>query len=797
MDNRRTIAYLDNLPIDVTINDIYQYFGKYGKILRLKFLNAFGAVFEGIIEYPTGIALLMFETEKELMNCIVDETPIIISGHIVEKYDSPQIIRYRMRNSAFLFFKSLYDTYEKIIQKLSLFNIVSCQILHSVQCNKPGFAIIEFISQQERTLAIENNSNEIFNIQEPLYIFDLFEFEDEDDLPHQIIYPDTKNFLDIRSFQRWYDFEIKYLENIYKVNSFLASTYSKKIHDILLNNSNLYNYNCKIKQRGPFELIIKSLMSHDIYINTDNSIFLLLCGIELEMDKLIESCYQIINDMSNSEKIFYFVNELCKNNLNYDNHVKYITQNFELFKDDTNFKSLLNDSSDVIIAVFNSLPISIKESSQFADYLLSFVSYSTEARAKLISCIPFHKMDAKKIRNILSEPGINMNFLRDSIIKLLKNGIDPEEEKPIEIIEKPFIRSKYDGIFNFIKESFGLPASEIIEVNSTNDLPNIIDPNWTKYWISPIIQQMWLEIDVDPNNIKKLFFIPGSNNNKNSKDSKDSQDNKPIFRKIKVIAYTLKTIPVQDGGHLKSWVLEGKNDNKDWIILDEQKKSTSLKGPNKFSTFIIKKPSEPVRYIRLRQTDKNYSDNDSMSLQALELFGEVYEGNNQDKKDVFKYERGKEWYGFFDNLSKNLGNPIYNKKISIKSAASPNNLINYGWNGYWKSPDIPNSFVSFRFPGMKIELEAYTLKSPPIGKTFPITWVVEGSNDGAKWFLIDEQKNITSLCSNNAQIDFKCQKSNLFEYIRIKQTGKNKAGTDGFYLSFVEFYGKIHKFHNF
>ena len=86
-----------------------------------------------------------------------------------------------------------------------------------------------------------------------------------------------------------------------------------------------------------------------------------------------------------------------------------------------------------------------------------------------------------------------------------------------------------------------------------------------------------------------------------------------------------------NGPHLKSWVIEGSNDdqsNKKWEEIDARNNNNDLNGLYKFYYFKISKKSQSFRYIRLRMTDKNYRNDFYLGLTKIELFGDLYESND-------------------------------------------------------------------------------------------------------------------------------------------------------------------------
>lgn len=76
--------------------------------------------------------------------------------------------------------------------------------------------------------------------------------------------------------------------------------------------------------------------------------------------------------------------------------------------------------------------------------------------------------------------------------------------------------------------------------------------------------------------------------------------------------------------HLKSWVIEGSNDNKNWEIIDSQNDCDYLNGSCLTHLFNISdNNSKEFRIIRLRQTGKNWFNNYYLTLNSFELYGKL------------------------------------------------------------------------------------------------------------------------------------------------------------------------------
>ena len=772
---RSPIVYLDNLPTEANLNDIFTIFGKYGPIERVKFPKQY-ADDEDEEGYSTGIALVKFKRQETAIKCVNDKNPIIIDGHVIHVYNSPDAIKNRVLTSVFVFFSSVGETREHIAQRLSMFSPISCQIYHPAQYNRYGMAVVQFRSNKDKDMAIERekqNEKEGFMVKRPLYDFETLEFEDNDLLPKLVVTPPSHAYESTSEFDRWYDFEIKHQDSTYRVNSFVASSLSKKIRDQLMGppSPTKFSLQSSVTVNGPYNLIISSLMGHEIHINAENVIFLLLCAKDLEMDQLADACWQLVNDMSDSELVFHFACDLCMYKLDYSKQVQYIVDNFDKLQNDPSFKLL---PLDVVISVLEKIPEKTRDSLPFADWLLSYIGQNSEARVRLISFIPFGKIDSASVRNILSRVGVNMNSLKDAIIRNIVIGSGPEAPSgPTNVIKCPYEHGNLlRGIFSIIKDIKGLPASEVIKVTGTSDLHMILDPTWTKSWVSPSIPDMWVCFDLDAS--QKMRFLS-------------------------VKSYTIRTALQNEPCHLRSWKLEGSNDMKTWWLLHNQPKCSVLKGNGKTSTFNTNMPvkGQPIafRYVKLTQTDKNWADTYALCIQAIEFHGEVYMGEKREKKGVFRYEKGKEWSGYFDYLTRlSIGNPVHSKEVAITSAASPSKLVDLEWpNGYWRSPDSPNSYVLFSFPGMSVSIETYVIKSySGAGNCYPTTWEIEGSDDNVQWTIIDKKTKVKTLCGPGKIGIFTCDPSKKYKYIRIKQNGENNAGQHSFVLSHVEFFGSIY-----
>lgn len=123
-------------------------------------------------------------------------------------------------------------------------------------------------------------------------------------------------------------------------------------------------------------------------------------------------------------------------------------------------------------------------------------------------------------------------------------------------------------------------------------------------------------------NDKKIFH---SNNEPNSWLKFDF-----INRKIKVSAYSIMSHGYENkkNNRLKNWCIEGSNDEIEWNLIDERKNVESVADKSAEYTFFVNQNDEEndfFRFIRIRQTDVNNSNNYRMVFAAIEFFGSIKE----------------------------------------------------------------------------------------------------------------------------------------------------------------------------
>ena len=100
-----------------------------------------------------------------------------------------------------------------------------------------------------------------------------------------------------------------------------------------------------------------------------------------------------------------------------------------------------------------------------------------------------------------------------------------------------------------------------------------------------------------------------------------------LNRKVRPTNYSIQTIDLPSGNsHLKSWVIDGSNSDKNWKILDSRNNETCLDDNLAENTFDIHEnldADEYYRYLRIRQTGLNSRKTSQLIINALEFFGTI------------------------------------------------------------------------------------------------------------------------------------------------------------------------------
>lgn len=94
-------------------------------------------------------------------------------------------------------------------------------------------------------------------------------------------------------------------------------------------------------------------------------------------------------------------------------------------------------------------------------------------------------------------------------------------------------------------------------------------------------------------------------------------------RRINLTSYTLQSF--YENNCLKNWVLEVSNNESEWIEVDRRVEDSSIHGKFITSTYNVLKKDDYYRFIRLRQTGRNWIGDLCTNINKIEFYGKLKE----------------------------------------------------------------------------------------------------------------------------------------------------------------------------
>jgi hypothetical protein len=120
------------------------------------------------------------------------------------------------------------------------------------------------------------------------------------------------------------------------------------------------------------------------------------------------------------------------------------------------------------------------------------------------------------------------------------------------------------------------------------------------------------------------------------------------------------------------------------------------------------------------------------------------------------------------------------------------NIADFASQNFYYTANQPNSWVCYDFKTMRIKLSHYSLRSQSTDdKNFLRSWVLEGSLEGQSWIELDRHENNSALTGRGATATFPVSHSSAFQFIRLRQIGKNNSNSDNLELCAIEFFGVL------
>jgi hypothetical protein len=154
--------------------------------------------------------------------------------------------------------------------------------------------------------------------------------------------------------------------------------------------------------------------------------------------------------------------------------------------------------------------------------------------------------------------------------------------------------------------------------------------------------------------------------------------------------------------------------------------------------------------------------------------------------------------GIITYLTRRYGGNVDERGIVIVSASSEDtkswgfarnavNLVNHQHDSFY-SHRGDNQWLCYDFKDRRIELSDYSIAAHT-SNYFLRSWMVEGSEDGSTWNVLDERKDNTEADSSHPITTFSVSTRMKCRFIRLRQTGKSCCNGDCLILYGLEVFG--------
>lgn len=399
----------------------------------------------------------------------------------------------------------------------------------------------------------------------------------------------------------------------YKTNRFVADLLSTKICHLHLIDQTIDNFTINTEHHGDFSHFL-SLINFNNYEISSNELLFFASIIEQLNTTLIEineddfselTIDNVFDKIQLHEKSKIFFSKQLKQ------EIEFISTHFFELKEEQEEKLMkfnistieqifMNDhfqlkNEDQLLNFINKLYMQNHQMSILYGYVI-FVNLSSECIKRFLQLFDRNDMTTEMWESIcirLQQETTNSNL--NNMRYQSKETTENKNQKGIQI---PFNNNnQLDGIINSLMKQNNGNIQNIINITASSvggprrcPLINII-----KY--DEMDKHTWT--NSEPNSWICIEFVKN---------------------RIIPSHYTIGSQSVHDN-HIKSWVIEGSNDNKNFDKLDEQVNNNLMNKRKVIQTFPIKQKDKEYRFIRIRQTDKTQQNSDHLNLSAFEFHG--------------------------------------------------------------------------------------------------------------------------------------------------------------------------------
>lgn len=392
----------------------------------------------------------------------------------------------------------------------------------------------------------------------------------------------------------------------FKTSKLVADLLSPKICQNHTIDPTLDKFIIFTKQEGDFSNILNLVTFNEISFQTNELLFIaevieILGNKSIEMnsqEELTEITEEnVFSELEIHQKFSKFYSKRLSD------EIEFISSHFFKFCDSKK-DELKKISIETLINIIKNSKLKIESEDQFLQFVNEFYSYDTKYSI-LYEYVQFNHVTSQTMIKFIDV--YDINDITNQAWKKLAERLIEETKQQKSLNDQTFspnVNQQFDGIINYlVKQTNGNIDKEINFTASSigsSDI-NSFGPQCVSIF----------------NDRNKIFHSNGNQNEWICFNFKNHQ--------VIPTHYTLRSVDSRgdvNGYHLKSWVVEGSNDNSNWDNLDEQKDCNFLNGKGKIHTFKIEKETmKEYKYIRIKMTGNNWTGSNFFIIDSIEIYG--------------------------------------------------------------------------------------------------------------------------------------------------------------------------------
>ena len=398
--------------------------------------------------------------------------------------------------------------------------------------------------------------------------------------------------IDFHEFEK--DFLFIVNGEIYQTNSFVANILSPNISKNYKEKVNISYYEINTKHEGDFNKIIEYGEMKSINISKEERKYFIDILKQLGNRQECAQFYEELQEDISYENVINRILIKQELDIQFEEEISFISNNFDSFH--TKYpESILTLDVNIIERIISNDEMKLNNEEELFDLILELYDKSKEYSI-LFSYVNFNNLSIESIKKFTNN--FDINDINSHIWKNIRQRLEQDISHQ-DILTQTREGTPQNHILKYLSEKFegNVHTKNVVKITASSigyPIENIVEEDDDKYFCTENEPDSWIKFDFKE-------------------------------RKVLLDRYTLKTCQYpKDCEHLKNWVLEVSDDDNNFTEIDQHKNCDLLNGFRKTATFEVSH-STPARFVRLRQTDKNWSDCDVLDLTKIEFSGFICE----------------------------------------------------------------------------------------------------------------------------------------------------------------------------